>query len=56
MDGTPQSHVDPDRPELLVYEYVQQIGHAPEDVALVRGKVAVGVGDAPHVLDHPQLH
>lgn len=27
VDGTPQSHVDPERPELLVYEYVQQIGH-----------------------------
>ncbi len=27
VDGTPQSHVDPERPQLLVYEYVQQIGH-----------------------------
>lgn len=27
VDGTPQSHVDPERPELLAYEYVQQIGH-----------------------------
>ena len=27
VDGTPQSHVDPERPELLVYEYVLQIGH-----------------------------
>uniref|UniRef100_UPI003F505C01 spermidine synthase n=1 Tax=Agrococcus chionoecetis TaxID=3153752 RepID=UPI003F505C01 len=27
VDGTPQSHVDPERPELLVYEYVQQMGH-----------------------------
>lgn len=27
VDGTPQSHVDPERPELLVYEYVQRIGH-----------------------------
>ncbi|WP_456514950.1 spermidine synthase [Agrococcus sp. UYP33] len=27
VDGTPQSHVDPDQPQLLMYEYVQQIGH-----------------------------
>lgn len=27
VDGTPQSHVDPERPELLVYEYVQRMGH-----------------------------
>ncbi|WP_123697009.1 spermidine synthase [Agrococcus jenensis] len=27
VDGTPQSHVDPEQPQLLIYEYVQQIGH-----------------------------
>lgn len=27
VDGTPQSHVDPDRPDVLVYEYVQRMGH-----------------------------
>lgn len=27
VDGTPQSHVDPERPRVLVYEYVRQIGH-----------------------------
>lgn len=27
VDGTPQSHVDPDRPDVLVYEYVQRAAH-----------------------------
>ena len=26
------THVDPDRPELLVYEYVQQIGHVIDEL------------------------
>ncbi len=33
VDGTPQSHVDPERPQLLVYEYVQQIGHVVDALA-----------------------
>lgn len=39
VDGTPQSHVDPERPELLVYEYVQQIGHVVD--ALPAGPLTV---------------
>jgi hypothetical protein len=27
LDGTPQSHVDTERPELLVFEYVRRLGH-----------------------------
>jgi hypothetical protein len=34
---------------------VEQVGDAPENVALVRSQVAVGVRHPPHVLDHLQL-
>jgi len=33
VDDTPQSHVEPDRPEWLGFEYVRRIGHAVDLVA-----------------------
>lgn len=55
VDGTPQSHVDPDRPDLLIYEYVQRIGHVIDALPpgpLTAVHLGAGALTLPRYVDH----
>ncbi|WP_430593610.1 spermidine synthase [Humidisolicoccus flavus] len=55
VDGTPQSHVDPERPDFLLYEYVRRIGHVIDALPngpLTAVHLGAGAMTLPRYVEH----